>query len=376
MSMGRKERTSIYINGEVKKKANELGLNVSQVCENALKAVIRSVNNTFRIMGQGFEPGSEATQEPMRPRLAYRPVEPGAGVQIPSPALNASAVAPPSACTLPGHLTPAILMKFRRFMTVDLELKPLTIKGHAQAIARLLKWLGDRPVTRDVLRDYLETYKDEAESTYANQLKSLKVFFRDFIGRGDLVTTFKFPSKGFEFPRIPPKEKLQEFLHALLSLDLRIACFFLLYATSGWRRREVMALHREDVDLEGRMMRHRVKASATKGRLIGIFNEEAAALLKRWMDTRTDSSPKLLPITERTFRRLWHQAAEACGFTIQPQMLRDWFCEEMGNLGVRDRYIDAFCGRTPKSVLAKHYTDYLPEKLKRIYDKAGLKVLS
>jgi len=48
----------------------------------------------------------------------------------------------------------------------------------------------------------------------------------------------------------------------------------------------------------------------------------------------------------------------------------------MGELGVPDRYIDAFCGRVPKSVLARHYTDYSPERLKRIYDKAGLKVLS
>ena len=30
------------------------------------------------------------------------------------------------------------------------------------------------------------------------------------------------------------------------------------------------------------------------------------------------------------------------------------------------RYIDAFCGKTPKSVLARRYTDYSPERLKRI----------
>ncbi len=47
----------------------------------------------------------------------------------------------------------------------------------------------------------------------------------------------------------------------------------------------------------------------------------------------------------------------------------------MGKLGVSDRYIDAFCGRTPKSVLARHYSDYSPEKLKQIYDKASIKVL-
>jgi intergrase/recombinase len=48
----------------------------------------------------------------------------------------------------------------------------------------------------------------------------------------------------------------------------------------------------------------------------------------------------------------------------------------MAEQGVQDRYIDTFCGRTPKSILAKHYTDYSPERLKGIYDKANLKVLS
>jgi intergrase/recombinase len=48
----------------------------------------------------------------------------------------------------------------------------------------------------------------------------------------------------------------------------------------------------------------------------------------------------------------------------------------MAEQGVQDRYIDPFCGRTPKSILAKHYTDYSPERLKGIYDKANLKVLS
>jgi len=43
----------------------------------------------------------------------------------------------------------------------------------------------------------------------------------------------------------------------------------------------------------------------------------------------------------------------------------------MGELRIQDRYVDAFCGHTPKSVLAKHYTDYNPKRLKAIYDKAG-----
>jgi len=61
---------------------------------------------------------------------------------------------------------------------------------------------------------------------------------------------------------------------------------------------------------------------------------------------------------------------------VTPQVLREWFCAEMGRLGVPDRYVDALCGRVPKSVLAKHYTDYLPVKLKEIYDSAEVKTLN
>jgi len=49
---------------------------------------------------------------------------------------------------------------------------------------------------------------------------------------------------------------------------------------------------------------------------------------------------------------------------ITPQILREWFAREMGRLGVPDRHVDAFCGRVPRSVLARHYADFNLEKLK------------
>jgi aminoglycoside phosphotransferase len=48
----------------------------------------------------------------------------------------------------------------------------------------------------------------------------------------------------------------------------------------------------------------------------------------------------------------------------------------MGRQGVGDRYIDAFCGTVPKSVLASDYTDFSPERLKDVYEKARLSVLT
>ena len=51
-------------------------------------------------------------------------------------------------------------------------------------------------------------------------------------------------------------------------------------------------------------------------------------------------------------------------YGVTPKVLREWFACEMGRLGVPDRYVDIFCGRVPRSILAKHYTDFSPERLK------------
>jgi intergrase/recombinase len=72
---------------------------------------------------------------------------------------------------------------------------------------------------------------------------------------------------------------------------------------------------------------------------------------------------------------LWKSAREKTGIDITPQKVRQWFCSEMIRLGVSETYADAFCGRVPKSVLARHYPDFSPEKLGQIYDKAGLEVI-
>jgi len=44
----------------------------------------------------------------------------------------------------------------------------------------------------------------------------------------------------------------------------------------------------------------------------------------------------------------------------------------MLRLEVAETYVDAFCGRVPESVLARHYTDFSPEKLNESYRRAKL----
>jgi intergrase/recombinase len=84
---------------------------------------------------------------------------------------------------------------------------------------------------------------------------------------------------------------------------------------------------------------------------------------------------RLFEVSDRQYKKIWKNAQKKSGIHITAQKLREWFRCEMGNLGVSDRYNDTFCGRTSKSVLARHYTDFNPERLKKIYDKANMKVL-
>ena len=68
---------TIRINPEIHEKAKEMGLNISKTCENALgKAISR------------LTPEIQQT-ESLAAIPSYGPVEPGARVRIPAPALNA-----------------------------------------------------------------------------------------------------------------------------------------------------------------------------------------------------------------------------------------------------------------------------------------------
>ena len=95
------------------------------------------------------------------------------------------------------------------------------------------------------------------------------------------------------------------------------------------------------------------------------INSEAKKVLDKFVSTQEVEE------NDKIFRK----ASEKSGVKIIPSDLRDWFCNKLGRLGVSDRYIDAFCGRVPRSILGRYYTDYNPERLKKIYNNADLKIL-
>ena len=219
------------------------------------------------------------------------------------------------------------------------------MRDHAWQISRFFKVVRKAPseVTADNIRNYLMRFKDASKSAYGNALSALKVFFRDFMRMEWLVESFRFPTRPSAIRIIPSKEDLQRFYASLETLKEKT--LFLIYATTGLRRSEVLSLKITDVDFERRMIIPKKDSSKTKHAWISFFNGEAEEVVREYLATRKDSNPKLFPLGKEGLNRLWRRAIEKTGIYITPQVLREWFACEMARLKVPDRYVDAFCGR-------------------------------
>jgi len=252
---------------------------------------------------------------------------------------------------------------------VDLRLSKRTIEEHARHLERFLNFLENRHplslTTRD-LREFL--IKNPAR----NAIKFLRVFYGKFL-KSNLASGFKIPQSPSRVVLLPTRWQLTMTFCNLKTIEFKAA--FLLLATSGLRRGELCALTLNQISFGSRMIIPAQKPRSTKNTWVTFFNDEAETWLKRWIEesgVRPDE--RIFAQHNHTYTKWFKRASYPYGFVITPQILRCWFAEEMGRLGVAERYIDAFCGRVPKSVLARHYTDLSAHNLHQIYVKAGLKV--
>ena len=346
--MGNKKPTCLHLDQGVVETAGQIGLNVSKVSENALiEAIVRlsSRNRGTGLVGQVHVEGRG------------RDSNPGARLHRPS---NID----------------VLLQDFYDFCKVDLGLSEATSKEYRRKMRRFLKAVRKPAanVTAEDIRGYLKPLSGGSPNSYGNALKPLKRFFRDFMKMDGIVESFKFRKIALRPVVLPSKEELRRFFGALRTERAR--ALFLMYARTGLRRNDLLSLRKNDIDWEKRMVVPNNHSGNTKRSWVTFFNEEAERALREYLSIRDDDSPKLFRISPHTFIRIWKEGYDRTGVKITPQVLRQWFCDELGKLEVPDRYVDAFCGRVPKSVLARRYSDFAPEKLKEIYDKAHLKSLS
>ena len=171
----------------------------------------------------------------------------------------------------------------------------------------------------------------------------------------ELTKGYKFPKRTWKPKILPNKEQLRTFYN---SLPDKYKPIFLLLAESGLRAGELLNCK---IDRTNKMLIPNGHNGSTKHSWVSFYRTEFQEIPK---------------ITINSLGHLFKKTSKKCGININPHLLRSVFAREMALKGVQPQYVDAFCGRTPQSVLARHYSDYSPEVLKEIYEKANILILS
>ncbi len=272
------------------------------------------------------------------------------------------------------RLTEKILSDFSEFMRVNMRLASYTVKTSTEIAARFLK-SAEYVVSYETISDYLKGYLSKRPKTYNSQITALRRFVRDFLGYEKLIMPFRMApvDPAGNNVKLPSKSQLRKGFE--VQCDNRAKAIYLFTATSGLRKGEILGLTRDKIDLK---LRAAIPQHFTRVKRSGItfYNVETEKWLEKYLVSRSDSDSRLFVISDRKWKKIWKDSSKAANVKITPQVLRAWFATEMGELGVPDRFVDVFQGRAPRSVLAKHYTGKGLERLKRIYDKADLKVFS
>jgi len=247
---------------------------------------------------------------------------------------------------------------FEKFLKVQRNLSPRTIEGHLYHLSNFLNTVEniDGP---EAIQDFLLKIKEEkSTSTYRNYLSMLKILYRDYLGKEDYIKDFKFPRQSVKPKILPSRKELKIFFEALPSMEYQI--IFLALASSGLRISELL-----NVEIVGRMLIPLYHDGNTKKSWISFINEETENLIESF-----EGAP--FEVSRNTVSHVFKGTSHKTGIKLSAQTLRSVFAHEITLKKVPDRYIDAFCGRVPSSVLARHYSDFSPEVLKEIYDKADL----
>ena len=338
--MSQKKRVNISVDADVYATAKQIGLNVSGVAETALRTYIQRL------------------QENGEPTEVTLPVDSSDDLD--------------TQCQYADMPVEQILTEYEDYAINVLNRSETTLNQHCRYIGRLLRHTEKPPgaITETDIIDYLESEQPMSEAKKKNILSSLRVFFREFIGT-DVADGFEMPSKRPHPTTVPIKDDLQTFYETIENPKYQV--IFLMYATSGLRSAELLELTMDDIDEEMRMLIPD-KRSEVKQTWASFYNEEAERAYEAFKPHRKPDDDRIFQASKSTVNTIFRRLSEQSGVKITPQKLRRWFASEMASLGIDSSYIDAFCGRTPTSVLEEHYLDYSPRKLKQIYDDAGLTV--
>lgn len=257
--------------------------------------------------------------------------------------------------TEPAHITYDLVRTYRLYLNRlrtpgDKSLKKTTQNYHIIALRAFLKYLAKRDV---------DTLSADKVDVGANPSRSVDFLDADEVAR--LVTA----ADGREITRLRDRAILE-----------------LLFST-GLRVSELVGLNRDEVDLD--RGEFSVRGKGDKRRVVFI-SPDAAAILKKYLDKRTDIDPALfvrhgtgrrahkdkesLRLTPRSIQRIVKHYATAAGIVkdVHPHTLRHSFATDLLANGADIRSVQAMLGHASITT-TQIYTHVTNKGLRDIHEK-------
>ena len=258
---------------------------------------------------------------------------------------------------------------YEQFAKDELHIDDGTIRNQRSTIFTFLRY-SEGIITKDTVKLYLDS--NESASWKSNQLKALRRYIRDFLQLGKWIEEFEFKKTKAKIRKAVPSDS--ELVDFYMCLECEIQLVFLTLLTTGFRIGEVLKIKVKDINFEtGAINASEYHEGQTKHSWISFLTRQTLDLISEHIHSELNFENaqdwRLFSVSSRTVQNAFKKASEATGVLIKPHLLRTVFSEKCVKSGMKDKYINAFCGRTPQGVLNTNYTDYSPEALRIQYDK-------
>jgi integrase/recombinase XerC len=290
--------------------------------------------------------------------------------------------------------------RFLRYLRVERNASPLTIKSYREDLTTLGEYLRDRQGGQDPLPEELTTLDlrgyasamhtaGYAKTTIARRLASMRSFFkfgqREGWTKSNPAKPLRNPRKGRSLPHFLSSDELGKLLEAPPATDpmgLRDRAILETLYSAGLRVSELVGLSDTDLDLPASVLRVRGKGRRERMAPVGSF---ASTALKEWLAVRKlapvgGGKPVVAPVfvnrfgkrlTTRSVGRLLEKYLKITGLDSRttPHTLRHSFATHLLDRGADIRSVQELLGHK-SLVTTQIYTHVSTAALRTAYEKA------
>jgi len=292
--------------------------------------------------------------------------------------------------------------RFLRYLRVERNASPLTIKSYREDLTTLGQYLRERQGGQDPLPEELTTLDlrgyasamhagGYAKTTIARRLASMRSFFRfgqrEGWTKSNPAKPLRNPRKGRSLPHFLSSDELGKLLEAPPATDpmgMRDRAILETLYSAGLRVSELVGLSDTDLDLPGSVLRVRGKGRRERMAPVGSFAKKA---LENWLAVRRlakDTTPSGKPVvkavfvnrfghrlTTRSVGRLLEKYLKITGLDSRttPHTLRHSFATHLLDRGADIRSVQELLGHK-SLVTTQIYTHVSTAALRSAYEKA------